>query len=69
MFNKKGNYNLNDIDLNNFNYPELEIEISNSKNDTAIINDMMELEQKFINIMKKRINGLEKILESYKKGN
>ena len=68
MLNRNGNYNLNDIDLNNLNSQSPEVAISNSKNDTAIINDMMELDQQFIKIMKKRINGLEKISESYKKG-
>jgi len=66
MFNKNGSYNLNDIDLN---CPATEVAITSSKNDTAIINDMMELDEQFINIMKKRILGLEKISESYKKGN
>ena len=69
MFNKNGSYNLNDIDLNNLNSPAPEVAITSSKNDTAIINDMMELDQQFIKIMKNRINGLEKISESYKKGN
>ena len=69
MFNKNGSYNLNDIDLNNLNSPAPEVAITSSKNDTAIINDMMELDEQFINIMKKRIHGLEKISESYKKGN
>ena len=68
MFNKNGNYNLNDIDLNNLNSPNPDASKFNSKNDTAIINDMMELDQQFIFIMKKRIKGLEKISESYKKG-
>ena len=71
MFNKNGNYNLNDIDLNNLNN---ESDSSNqmkvtSKNDSAIINDMMELDEQFIFIMKKRIKGLEKISNLYKKGN
>ena len=71
MFNKNGNYNLNDIDLNNLNN---ENDSSNqtkvtSKNDSAIINDMMELDEQFIFIMKKRIKGLEKISNLYKKGN
>ena len=39
MFNKNGNYNLNYIDLN---FPAPEGEISNSKNDTSIINDIMD---------------------------
>ena len=68
MFNKNGNYNLNDIDLNNLNSPKPDASKFNSKNDTAIINDMMELDEQFIFIMKKRIKGLEKISESYKKG-
>ena len=71
MFSKNGNYNLNDIDLNNLNN---ENDSSNqtkvtSKNDSAIINDMMELDEQFIFIMKKRIKGLEKISNLYKKGN
>ena len=71
MFSKNGNYNLNDIDLNNLNN---ESDSSNqmkvtSKNDSAIINDMMELDEQFIFIMKKRIKGLEKISNLYKKGN
>ena len=75
MFNKNGNYNLNDLDLNNLNLDSKNnINDSaapniNTKNDTAIINDMMELNDQFNFIMKKRIKGLEKISDSYKKGN
>ena len=67
MFSK----NLNDIDLNNLageNPSPNKAKIS-SKNDVAIINEMMELDSQFIIIMKKRIQGLEKITEQYKKGN
>ena len=75
MFNKNGNYNLNDVDLNNLNFINKEnnnndsTPNNNSKNDTAIINDMMDLNDQFNFIMKKRIKGLEKISDSYKKGN
>ena len=69
MFNKNGNYNLNDIDLNNLNTFEDDEQKLTSKNDTAIINDMMELDEQFNFIMKKRIKGLEKISDLYKKGN
>ena len=69
MFNKNGNYNLNDIDLNNLNtFEDYEQKVT-SKNDTAIINEMMELDEQFTFIMKKRIKGLEKISDLYKKGN
>ena len=75
MFNKNGNYNLNDLDLNNLNLDsknninDSAAQNINTKNDTAIINDMMELNDQFNFIMKKRIKGLEKISDSYKKGN
>ena len=75
MFNKNGNYNLNDLDLNNLNLDsknninDCAAPNINTKNDTAIINDMMELNDQFNFIMKKRIKGLEKISDSYKKGN
>ena len=69
MLNKNGNYNLNDIDLNNLNtFEDYEQKVT-SKNDTAIINEMMELDEQFTFIMKKRIKGLEKISDLYKKGN
>ena len=63
--------NLNNIDLNNLNEecPAPNVAKVSSKNDVAIINEMMELDQQFIAIMKKRIKGLEKISEEYKKGN
>ena len=64
-------HNLNDIDLNNLT-GESPAPISakvSSKNDVAIINDMMELDTQFVAIMKKRIKGLEKISEQYQKGN
>ena len=69
MFNKNGSYNLNDLDLNNLKPSNPETSKANSKNDIEIINDMMELDQQFICIMKKRIQGLEQISEQYKKGN
>ncbi len=69
MFNKNGNYNFNDIDLNNLNPSNSENTKPTSKNDTEIMNDMMELDEQFIYIMKKRIKGLEQISDSYKKGN
>ena len=69
MFNKNGNYNFNDIDLNNLNPSNPENTKPTSKNDTEIMNDMMELDEQFIYIMKKRIKGLEQISDSYKKGN
>ena len=71
MFNKNGNINLNDIDLNNINidYNAPIASKNNSKDDTSIINEMMEQDQQFNLIMKKRIKGLEKISDSYKKGN
>ena len=63
--------NLNNMDLNNLNEecPAPNVAKVSSKNDVAIINEMMELDQQFIAIMKKRIKGLEKISEEYKKGN
>ncbi len=63
--------NMNNIDLNNLNEecPAPNVAKVSSKNDVAIINEMMELDQQFIAIMKKRIKGLEKISEEYKKGN
>ena len=69
MFTKNGSYNLNDLDLNNLNPSNPEISKANTKNDIEIINDMMELDQQFVCIMKKRIQGLEQISEHYKKGN
>ena len=72
MFTKNGSYNLNDIDLNNINIDNHSSNLpkdNNTKNDNSIMNDMMELDQQFVVIMKKRINGLEKIADSYKKGN
>ena len=69
MLNKNGSYNLNDLDLNNLKPSNPETSKANSKNDIEIINDMMELDQQFICIMKKRIQGLEQISEQYKKGN
>ena len=64
-------HNLNDIDLNNLagESPNTNAAKVSSKNDVSIINDMMELEPKFISIMKKRIKGLEVISEKYKNGN
>ena len=64
-------HNLNDIDLNNLTGESpapISVKVS-SKNDVAIINDMMELDTQFVAIMKKRIKGLEKISEQYQKGN
>ena len=72
MFTKNGSYNLNDINLNNINIDNHSSNLpkdNNTKNDNSIMNDMMELDQQFVVIMKKRINGLEKIADSYKKGN
>ena len=72
MFTKNGSYNLNDLDLNNLSPSNPEISKDNSKNeknDIEIINEMMELDQQFVYIMKKRIQGLEQISEQYKKGN
>ena len=70
MFARNGIYNLNDVDLNSFNIRDsISTNASvSTKNDTDIINDMMELDEQFIFIMKKRIKGLEKISDSYKKG-
>ena len=67
MFNR----NLNDIDLNNLagESPAPNVAKVSSKNDVAIMNEMMELDSQFISIMKKRIKGLEKISEEYKNGN
>ena len=67
MFSK----NLNDIDLNNLtgDNPAPNVAKVSSKNDVAIINDMMELDPQFIKVMKNRIKGLEKITDQYKKGN
>ena len=70
MFARNGIYNLNDVDLNSFNIRDsvsTNASVS-TKNDTDIINDMMELDEQFVFIMKKRIKGLEKISDSYKKG-
>ena len=63
--------NLNNIDLNNLKEENAAPNIAkvSSKNDVAIIDDMMELDQQFIVIMKQRIKGLEKLSEQYKKGN
>ena len=63
--------NLNNIDLNNLTEESAAPNIAkvSSKNDVAIIDDMMELDQQFIIIMKQRIKGLEKLSEQYKKGN
>ena len=63
--------NLNNIDLNNLTEESAAPNIAkvSSKNDVAIIDDMMELDQQFIVIMKQRIKGLEKLSEQYKKGN
>jgi len=72
MFNaNNANYNLNDIDLNTLNVlPKNEnTPLDNSKNDTEIMNNMMELDEQFVFIMKKRIKGLEKISEYYQNGN
>ena len=62
--------NLNNIDLNNLNEecPAPNVAKVSSKNDVAIINEMMELDKQFIAIMKKRIKGLEKISNLYQKG-
>ena len=70
MFSKNGNINLNDIDLNNIDCEgSTKISKTNSKNDTEIMNEMLQLDEQFTYIMKKRIKGLEKISDSYKKGN
>ena len=80
MFGKNENYNMDkyDSNINNtFNNKNNIIEESSnsqiskekSKNDLEIINDMMELDQQFTTIMKKRIKGLEQISDYYKKGN
>ena len=63
--------NLNNIDLNNLTEESAAPNIAkvSSKNDVAIINDMMELDQQFIVIMKQRIKGLERLSEQYKNGN
>ena len=61
----------NNVDLNNLaeeNPAPIVAKVS-SKNDAAIINDMMELDPQFIAIMEKRIKGLEKISNQYQKGN
>ena len=69
MFARNGIFNLNDVDLNNLNAEDETISsIPENKNDTDIIKDMMELDEQFVFIMKKRIKGLEKISDSYKKG-
>ena len=69
MFARNGIFNLNDVDLNNLNAEiTTESSIPDNKNDTDIIKDMMELDEQFVFIMKKRIKGLEKISDSYKKG-
>ena len=64
-------HNLKDIDLNDLTgeNPAPNIAKVSSKNDVQIIDDMMELDTQFIAIMKKRINGLEKISDQYQKGN
>jgi len=64
-------HNLKDIDLNDLTgeNPAPNIAKVSSKNDVQIIDDMMELDLQFIAIMKKRINGLEKISDQYQKGN
>ena len=70
MFSKNGNINLNDIDLNNIDCEgSTKISKTNSKNDTEIMNEMLQLDEQFTYIMKRRIKGLEKISDSYKKGN
>ena len=70
MFSKNGSINLNDIDLNNIDCEgSTKISKTESKNDTEIMNEMLQLDEQFTYIMKKRINGLEKISDSYKKGN
>ena len=61
----------NNVDLNNLaeeNPAPIVAKVS-SKNDAAIINEMMELDPQFIAIMEKRIKGLEKISNQYQKGN
>ena len=69
MFARNGIFNLNDVDLNNLNAESSTVSsIPDNKNDTDIIKDMMELDEQFVFIMKKRIKGLEKISDSYKKG-
>ena len=69
MFARNGIFNLNDVDLNNLNAENTTVSsIPDNKNDTDIIKDMMELDEQFVFIMKKRIKGLEKISDSYKKG-
>ena len=63
--------NLNNIDLNNLTEESAAPNIAkvSSKNDVAIIDEMMELDQQFIVIMKQRIKGLERLSEQYKNGN
>ena len=63
--------NWNNIDLNNLTEESAAPNIAkvSSKNDVAIIDEMMELDQQFIVIMKQRIKGLERLSEQYKNGN
>ena len=63
--------NLNNLDLNNLTEESAAPNIAkvSSKNDVAIIDEMMELDQQFIVIMKQRIKGLERLSEQYKNGN
>ena len=63
--------NLNNIDLNNLTEESAAPNIAkvSSKNDITIMNEMMEKDKQFIQYMKQRIKGLEKITDEYKKGN
>ena len=72
MFNN-GNHNFDNIDLNNIDYnnspaPNQSSAKISSKNDIPVITEMMDLNQQFTLIMKKRIKGLETIADSYKNG-
>ena len=61
--------NLNNIDLNNLTEESAAPNIAkiSSKNDITIMNEMMEKDKQFIQYMKQRIKGLEKITDEYKK--
>ena len=72
MLNRNGNLDFNNIDLNTFTNIEsstnCESVFSKDDNDIDIINGMLEQNEQFVYIMKKRIKGLEKISDSYKNG-
>ncbi len=72
MLNRNGNLDFNNIDLNTFTNMEsstnCESVFSKDDRDIDIINDMLEQNEQFVYIMKKRIKGLEKISDSYKNG-